>query len=189
MDRRANLKLREYQTPCLPKSAAGFALRERLGFVTRLGLALPLAFALSAPAWADTFKCMDANGHATYTNMKEETKGKNCTVVMREISVVPANPSPRAATANSSPAGFPRVDAATQKSRDDARRKILEDELSGEQKALATAKQELTKQESVRNGDERNYQKVLDRLQPYKDEVDRHEKNVVALQKELNSVR
>ncbi|MHB8665975.1 MAG: DUF4124 domain-containing protein [Burkholderiales bacterium] len=145
--------------------------------------------ALSAPAWADTFKCMDANGHATYTNMKEETRGKNCTVVMREISVVPANPSPRGRAETQSPAGFPRVDAATQKTRDDARRKILEDELSGEQKALAAAKGELTKQESVRNGDERNYQKVLDRLQPYKDEVERHEKNVAALQKELNGVR
>jgi hypothetical protein len=130
---------------------------------------------------------MDANGRATYTNMKEETKGKTCTVVTREISVVPAGPRPRGTTEGSSPAGFPKVDAATQKSRDDARRKILEDELSDEEKALAKAKDELTQQESVRNGDERNYQKVLDRLQPYKDEVERHEKNVAALQKELNN--
>ena len=42
-----------------------------------------LALALSAPAWGDTFKCVDANGRPTYTNMKEEAKGKNCSVVMR----------------------------------------------------------------------------------------------------------
>lgn len=152
-----------------------------------LALASPLAFALAAPAWGDTFKCMDANGHATYTNIKEETRGKNCTLVMREISVVPAVPAARAATPASSPPGFPRVDAATQRTRDDARRKILDDELSGEEKALAKAKEELTEQESVRSGDERNYQKVLDRLQPYKDEVERHQKNVEALKKEINN--
>ena len=154
-----------------------------------LGLAVPLTLALTAPAWADTFKCMDANGRATYTNMKEETKGKNCTVVMREISVVPAVPAARAAKATPSPAGFPKVDPATQKTRDDSRRRILEEELGGEEKALAQAKAELTEQEGIRSGDERNYQRVLDRLQKYKDEVERHQKNVEALKKELGDAK
>jgi hypothetical protein len=148
-----------------------------------------LTLACAAPAWGDTFKCLDANGRATYTNMKEEAKGKNCTVVMREISVVPATPAPRPAAAAPSPAGFPKVDPATQKSRDGARRRILEEELSGEEKALAQAKAELTEQEGIRTGDERNYQRVLDRLQKYKDEVERHQKNVEALKKELNSAK
>ena len=158
--------------------------------IKRLGLAAPLVFALTQLAWGDTFKCMDANGRATYTNMKEETQGKSCTVVMREISVVPAIPAPRAAAKPApSPAGFPKVDPATQKNRDDGRRKILEDELTGEEKALAEAKVELTQQESIRNGDERNYQRVIDRLKKYKDEVARHEKNVEALKKELSNVK
>jgi hypothetical protein len=152
------------------------------------GLAGPLMCVLALPAWGDTFKCLDANGRATYTNMKEETQGKNCTVVMREISVVPATP-PRAAAATPSPPGFPKVDPATQRGRDEARRRILQDELSGEEKALAQAKAELSRQESIRTGDERNYQRVLDRLQKYKDEVDRHEKNVAALKKELGNIR
>ena len=146
-----------------------------------------LAAMLAAPARADTFKCIDASGRATYTNLTEETKGRNCTVVMREISVVPATPPARAGAP--SPAGFPKVDSATQKTRDGARRKILEDELSGEAKALAQAKAELTEQESIRTGDEKNYQRVLDRLQKYKDEVERHEKNVEALKKELNNAK
>jgi Domain of unknown function (DUF4124) len=154
-----------------------------------LGLATALVFVLAAPARGDTFKCIDANGRATYTNMKDETKDKNCSVVMREISVVPAVPPARNAAANPSPAGFPKVDPATQKSRDGARRRILEDELSGEEKALAQAKTELTEQESIRTGDEKNYQRVLDRLQKYKDEVERHEKNVEALKKELSNAR
>jgi len=152
-------------------------------------LAAALVFVLAGPARGDTFKCIDANGRATYTNMKEETKGKNCSVVMREISVVPAVPPARSAAANPSPAGFPKVDPATQKNRDGARRRILEEELSGEEKALAQAKTELTEQESIRTGDEKNYQRVLDRLQKYKDEVERHEKNVEALKKELSNAK
>jgi hypothetical protein len=152
-------------------------------------LVAALAFVLAAPARGDTFKCIDANGRATYTNMKEEIKGKNCSVVMREISVVPAVPPARSAAANPSPAGFPKVDPATQKNRDGARRRILEEELGGEEKALAQAKTELTEQESIRTGDEKNYQRVLDRLQKYKDAVERHEKNVVALKKELSNVK
>lgn len=154
-----------------------------------LGFAALLGVALSLPARADTFKCRDANGHVTYTNMKEETRGKNCTLVMREISVVPSNPRAPATAEDRSPAGFPKVDAATQKSRDVKRREILQEELSGEEKALAKAKEDLTQQESVRNGNERNYQKVLDRLQPYKDEVERHQKNIEALNKELGNAR
>ena len=160
--------------------------------IRRFGLVAPLALALAAPAWADTFKCVDANGRPTYTNMKEETKGKNCSVVMREISVVPAiptAPAARAPAASPSPAGFPRVDPATQKARDGERRRILEEELGGEEKALVQAKAELKEQEGIRSGDERNYQRVLDRLQKYKDEVERHQKNVDALKKELSNTR
>ena len=175
---------------CSPRSGVvSLNLKRPLGVLGCLGWAAPLTFALSVPAWGDTFKCMDANGRATYTNMKEETRGKKCTVVVREISVVPAVPAARAAKPSASPAGFPKVDPATQRSRDEARRKILEEELSGEEKALAQAKAELTRQESIRTGDERNYQRVLDRLQKYKDEVERHDKNVSALKRELSNVK
>lgn len=160
-----------------------------ISVIRRFGLAAALTCALVLPAWGDTFKCMDTNGRATYTNMKEEIQGKSCTVVMREISVVPAIPAQRAAKEARSPEGFPKVDPATQKSRDDGRRRILEEELSGEERALAKARAELTQQESIRTGDERNYQRVLDRLQPYKDDVERHEKNIAALKRELSNVK
>ena len=41
----------------------------------------------------------------------------------------------------------------------------------------------------MRTGDEKNYQRVLDRLQPYKDRVAQHERNIQAIQKELNNLR
>ena len=39
------------------------------------------------------------------------------------------------------------------------------------------------------NGDEKNFQRVLDRLKPYTEVVERHEKNVEQLRRELASIR
>jgi hypothetical protein len=81
------------------------------------------------------------------------------------------------------------VDGETQKKRDNARRRILEEELAQEESLLAEAKQQLAQQEAVRLGDERNYQKYLDRVQPFKNAVALHEKNVAALRQELANQR
>jgi phage shock protein A len=93
-------------------------------------------------------------------------------------------PAPAAA-----PANFPKVDTSTQKDRDAERRKILEQELANEQKLLDGARKELAEQEAVRLGSERNYQRVLDRLEPYKKKVKLHEDNVESLNKELRTLR
>jgi hypothetical protein len=47
-------------------------------------------------------------------------------------------------------AGFPRVDTGTQKARDSDRRRILDEELASEQKALDAARRDLASQESIR---------------------------------------
>jgi hypothetical protein len=149
-----------------------------------------LAAASGAHAQGTVWKCMEADGRAHYTNIKKETEGKQCTVVTKEVSVVssPAAPA-RAAGAEKSPPGFPKVDKDTQKARDASRRQILQDELAAEEKGLADAKANLAAQEAVRYGDEKNYQRVLDRLKPYQDAVERHERNISALRKELANLR
>jgi hypothetical protein len=151
-----------------------------------------LAAAGSAYAQQGTgtvWRCLEQDGRAHYTNIKKETDGKQCTVVTREVSVVSAPQQPQRAAATPTPANFPRVDKETQRSRDDGRRRILEDELSTEEKGLSEAKVKLAEQESIRNGDEKNYQRVLDRLRPYQDAVDRHERNVAALKREISGLR
>lgn len=134
---------------------------------------------------ADVYKCVDDDGHVTYTNTKPSAKAK-CTALSRDqrVSTVPG----RASNAPS-PSGFPKVDGDTQKARDNDRRKILDQELATEQKMLDEAKKALAEQEAVRTGDERNYQRVLDRLQPYKDKVALHERNIEALKKEIGNLR
>lgn len=146
----------------------------------------------------EIFKCLDANGRPEYTNDRRATAGRKCELVSREISVVPANPKPPASSAAPSqgsaaskapsPAGFPKEDSAARASAKDRQRDILEKELQQEQELLAKAKQELSAQEAVRSGDERNYARVQERLQKYKDNVEVHQKNVEALRRELSNL-
>ena len=161
-------------------------------------ITLLLASLLCSPlAIADIYKCVDEAGHVTYTNNKPT--GRGCNTLSRDQAVSsvpgPSVPSRTASVpslqggASSAGTGFPRVDPSTQKARDNDRRRILEDELTAEQKSLDAARKELEEQEAVRYGNERNYQKVLDRLQPYKDKVQLHERNIEALRREISNLR
>ena len=117
---------------------------------------LLLATLLCSPlARADVYKCVDEAGHVTYTNTK--TSGKGCSTLARDqaVSSVPSGPRPAAVGApqngaSSGGAGFPRVDTGTQRARDGDRRRILEGELSAEQKSLDAARQELDEQQLSR---------------------------------------
>ena len=150
---------------------------------------LLLATLAALPAHAqvtEIFKCKSPDGHWTYTNDRHEAEKQKCEVVTRQINVAPAQkPPPRA----SSPGQFPREtpqDSANAKAR---QRDILEKELAQEQAALAKAKEDLAAQENVRFGNERNYARVEERLQPFKDSVETHEKNIEALRRELGNLR
>jgi len=159
--------------------------------MTRSTLAILLALSAMPVAAQTIYKCTDAHGGTLISNARVD---KSCKAVVSgaETSLPAPASRPRAASgaaANPSPAGFPRVQEDTQKARDTDRRRILEQEMAGEQRNLEQAKKELAEQEAVRTGDERNYQKVLDRLQPYKDRVGQHERNIQAIQKELNNLR
>ena len=94
---------------------------------------------------------------------------------------------PGGAANNASPAGFPKVQEDTQKARDTDRKRILEQELAGEQRSLDQAQRELADQESLRGRD--GSATALDRVQPYRDRVAQHERNIVAIQKELSGLR
>jgi len=130
---------------------------------------------------------VDETGRASYTNDKRETAGKKCEVVTTQINVAPP---PRQATPprSVSPATFPKETDADRMKAAARQREILEKELAAEQAGLAKAREELAEQEAVRYGNERNYARVLERLQPYRDRVETHEKNIEALKRELTSL-
>lgn len=146
-----------------------------------------LIFVGLAVSWAvqaqvtEIYKCVQPNGRSLYTSDKRETTGRKCELVSRQVNVAPGSKG-------QSPAGFPRE---TEAQRADARvrqRAILQKELSTEEQALEKARKDLAEQESIRTGAERNFAKVEERLQPFKDIVETHQKNIEALKRELGNL-
>lgn len=160
-----------------------------------------LALLCASDAIAQIYKCEGPDGVVEYSNSQPVARpGRTCrTIEVGPITVVPApKPSqrPAAATgpgsAQASSArgdGFPKVDASTQRARDDERRRILEEELAKEESRLAELRREYNNGEPERLGSERNYQKYLDRVQRLKDDIARSEANLVTLRRELGGGR
>ncbi len=140
-------------------------------------------------AQAEIWECIDSSGNKRFTNVKAESSG--CKLM--SLPPVPSVPSlkPKAGDGKASAQGgnFPKVEAPVQQQRDIERRKILEQELASEQRLLDQAKKDLAEQEGQRLGSERNYQRVLERLEPFKKKVELHESNIANLRKELSSLR
>ncbi len=160
----------------------------------RLPICGLLLLLVSAPSRADIWECVDSNGNKRFTNVKSEAAGCKPMNLPAISSVPPPKPQSQAKGSETkpqaaAPGNFPKVDAPTQQQRDAERRRILEQELANEQKLLDQAKKELAEQEAIRLGSERNYQRVLDRLEPFKKKVALHESNIANLRKELGSLR
>jgi predicted lipid-binding transport protein (Tim44 family) len=79
----------------------------------------------------------------------------------QQPTTIPA-PKPRPGAAAAGPAAS-KVDAQEQKARDTDARKILQDELIKAQASLDALQKEYNNGQPERQGDEKNYQKYLDR--------------------------
>jgi hypothetical protein len=155
----------------------------------RVGLLLCLGgIVLPSAAQAQIYRCESSDGTPLFQN----SPGKNCKAMdLPSLTTVPAvrTPSSRATTANATPSDFPRVDAAAQRSRDSDRKRILQDELAREKTRLEEIRKEYNGGEPERLGNERNYQKYLDRVERLKDDITRSESNVASLRRELEGVK
>ena len=152
--------------------------------MTRSLSALILA-AIALPAGAQViYRCTDASGGTLISNARVD---KSCKPVQQTPdSSLPAPRAKPGATATPTPGSFPRVPEDTQKARDTDRRRILEQELASEQRSLDLARRDLADQTALRQGGAGG---GLDTLQPYRDRVAQHERNIEAIQKELGALR
>ena len=152
--------------------------------------------ALPATALAEIFECVGENGEKVFTNTGNVKKCKRMDV--QPILTVPASRVPPTRPgvqpaieqrASVSPANCPRVDGDTQRTRDSDRRRILEDELRGEEERLAKLKAEYNNGEPERRGDERNFALYKERVQRLQEDIARTENNVRALAREMSLLR
>jgi len=154
--------------------------------------AVPLLFVLPGAALANTlYKCVGPDGRTTYTNQKTQMK---CEILSQDKPVSTFSP-PAARPRQPTPADFPRVDGEQQRARDNDRRAILEQELANEQRHLEAAKKELAEQENTVLPEERivgggiQGGKREERIRPYRERVQLHERNVEAIRKEIGNLR
>jgi hypothetical protein len=156
----------------------------------RFCLALALLAKITTAQAEVMFQCVDEDGRKTFSNVKLKDKDIKCTAMdLGPVTSVPPAPAPRPAARSGSPEGFPKVGESIQRERDNDRRRILENELEAERGNLEQARKDLAEQENIRTGNEKNYQRVLDRLEPYKNKAALHERNMEAIEKELAKLR
>jgi hypothetical protein len=123
-----------------------------------------------------TYKCVTQSGYTAYFNVPG--------------GAGEADGAGSAARGTSSPSGFPKVDATTQKGRDDIRRKVLNEELVAEQKLLEEARAAYGNGAPPQTVEEQNApQKYVERVARLRQAVSLHEKNIEALNKELAARR
>lgn len=160
------------------------------------GWPLVLGLAAAGPAAAQpgaaVYRCPGPPVLYTDQLSAQEAKEKGCRLVEgTPITVIQSRPpapkpAPDAAAASAVPRPpESRVDPAAQRARDSDARRILGAELRREEERLAELKREYNNGEPERRGDERNYQKYLDRVAEMKAGIARKEADIAALKREL----
>jgi len=161
---------------------------------------LALLLSLATPGYADImYQCIDEYGHKSFSNVKSTAKGARCTAMdIGQAASPPAAKAAAPAVKTPTPATFPRVDNNAQRSRDNDRRRILENELAAEQKNLEQSRKDLAEQEATILPSERMQfkggggiagGKVEERLQPFRDKAALHARNIEAIQREIAKLR
>ena len=164
----------------------------RWGTVALSAMAALAGMAGSASAQGVVYRCPGPPVLYTDAMSAKEAAEKGCrSIEGTPISVIaPVKPRPSVTPAPSSggQSADLKVDAKDQRVRDDDRRRILEQELREAEGKLAKLQQEYNNGQPERHGDERNYQKYLDRTAELKASVTRQEADVQAIKRELGKL-
>ena len=162
----------------------------------RQALSLLLSLTILAPAFAaepepkTVYRCPGNPVLYTDALSAKEARDKGCrTLEGAPITIVQAiKPRPVPPAASGARPAASRVDPAEQRARDSDARRILESELAREQERLATMQKDYNNGQPDRLGDERNYQKYLDRVAAMKADIARKEADIAALKRELAKI-
>jgi hypothetical protein len=163
-----------------------------------------LCLAGAAQAQGVVYRCPGVAGQPVlYTDAlsSQDARDKGCrTIDSAPLTVVQARAPKPGASAASGAAGAAtpgaagarasdaRVEPGVQRARDSDRRRILEDELRAEEDKLAALKRDYKDGQPERQGDERNYQRYLDRVDGMKAAIARKESDIAAIRREIGKL-
>lgn len=144
---------------------------------------------LATPVQAEIYKYVDESGNVTFTDVYKKGAKRI------DIPGAPAQPpgsgksSSRRASYTPSPTDFPRIDAGTQKRRDDIRRQVLQDEITGERKNADEARRQLALGERLAPGEKATDSSYVSRVKKLRESVKQHDQNVASIQRELANLK
>ena len=152
------------------------------------------AGAAAAASPADTvdstvlYRCPGNDYRNTITAREAEKMG--CRKVEGAPVTVIQSSRPRASTATTAAttASGVKVDPVAQRQRDSDARRILENELKSEEAKLAAMEKEFNGGQPERLGDEKNYQKYLDRVAEMRSAIERKQIDIAALRREIQKL-
>ena len=164
--------------------AVGWGRVALLCAVVTLAQAQPAASAAAA-----VYRCPGNPVLYTDSISAKEAKDKGCRVLEGTPITVIQGPKPRLAatpvpTTSSGPVAS-RIDPADQRVRDNDARRILDAELKREEERLAAMKAEYNNGEPERLGNEKNFQKYIERVADMKSAIARKESDIAAIKREL----
>ncbi len=156
--------------------------------------ALLLAAAAAPALAADTpdatvmYRCPGNDYKNTITPREAERLG--CKRIEGAPVTIIQMTKPRGAGAVPSAGGASagRVDPVAQRARDSDARRILEGELKTEEEKLAAMQKEFNNGQPERQGDEKNFQKYLDRVNDIRAAIARKQTDIAALQREIKKL-
>lgn len=156
--------------------------------MSRFLLALGLCCIAGGAAAQQVYRC-PGNLYTDQIGAKEAQERGCKTLEGTPITVI-QGPARREATKSipapgASAAREGRIDPAEQRARDSDARRILEAELRKEEERLVALQQEYNGGQPERLGNERNYQKYLDRVEGLKTAISRKEADIEAIKREL----
>ena len=164
---------------------------------TMLAAAVATMLRVAAPAQAQpadraVYRCPGTPVLYTDAISPKEARDKGCRTLDNAPITIVSSPKPRAVaaapgagTATALRSADQRIAPADQRVRDSDARRILEAELRSEEERHAALQREYNGGEPERRGDERNYQKYLDRVAEMKAALARQAGDIAAIKREL----
>lgn len=165
-----------------------FALGDNLAMARVPGLLLLIVWGSAGAAETIVYKCPGPPVLYTDAMSAAEAKLRNCKPVEGTPITIIQSPRPRPAAvpaAAASGSAETRVSANEQKARDSDARRILEAELARAQDKLGALQRDYNNGEPERLGNERNYQKYIDRVAEMKAAIARTQADIEAIKREI----
>ena len=132
----------------------------------------------------DLYKCQ-TNGAMSYFSGPPSGATSTTTTTRKSTTASSPSAAPRAA----SPGSFPRVDSNTQRERDDVRKRVLTEELATEVRMMVESEVAMKIGSSPMPDESLTSPKYLDRQSKLRNTVDNHNRNIQALNKELERLK